>query len=153
MIVEALMESCWTGDPERDEALHEAIHATLGLPGFCAVLAAEGSTETDERMPTTISIVRRCEEVCRTAMVELARWETIDPGALRAAVESCIVACEETYADFQRYRPELYPGPGAHRHELYDTVHRMRKTMSFVFDCRVACEKFLEVWFGAEVPE
>jgi hypothetical protein len=153
MIVEALMKSCWTGDPERDEALHEAMHATLGLGGFSAVLADQCSTETDERMAATTSVVRHCEEECQTTMVALANWDTVDPGALRAAVEACIGACEETYADFQRYRPELYPGPGAHRHELYNTVHRMRTTMSFVFDCRVACEEFLEVWFGAEVPE
>jgi hypothetical protein len=153
MIVEALMKSCWTGDPERDEALHEAMHATLGLGGFSAVLADQCSTETDERMAATTSVVRHCEEECQTTMVALANWETGDPGALRDAVEACIVACEETYADFQRYLPELYPGPGAHRHELYNTVHRMRTTMSVVLDCIVACEEFLEVWFGAEVPK
>jgi hypothetical protein len=153
MIVDYLMESRWTGDSKRDEALHEAIHTTLGLWGFCEVLAHQCSTETDERMATTTRVVRHCAKVCETAIVELANWEMIVPGALEAAVEACIRACEETYADFQRYRPELYPGPGAHRHELYDTVHRMRGTMFVVTDCRVACEEFLEVWFGAEVPE
>jgi hypothetical protein len=153
MIVDFLMESRWTGNVERDEVLHGAIHATHSLLGFSAVLADQCSTETDERMATTTSVVRHCEEECQTTMVALANWETGDPGALRDAVEACIVACEETYADFQRYLPELYPGPGAHRHELYNTVHRMRTTMSVVLDCIVACEEFLEVWFGAEVPE
>jgi hypothetical protein len=153
MIVEALMKSCWTGDPERDEALHEAMHATLGLGCFSAVLADQCSTETDERMAATTSVVRHCEEECQTTMVALANWDTVDPSALRAAVEACIGACEETYADFQRYRSELYPRPGAQRHELYDTVHRMRKTMAVVPDCLVAYEGFLKVWFEAEVPE
>ena len=153
VIVDVLMETCWTGDPERDEALHEAIHTTLGLWGFCTVLADKCSTETDERIATTTSVVRRCAKVCQTTMVALANWETGNPGALRAAVEACIVACEDTDADFKRYLPELYPGPNAQRYELYDTVHRMRKTMSVVSECRVTCEEFLEVWFGAEVPE
>ena len=82
MIVEALMESPWRGDPERDEALHEAIHATLGLWGFCEVLADQCSTETDERMATTTRVVRHCAKVCETAIVELANWEMIVPGAL-----------------------------------------------------------------------
>jgi hypothetical protein len=118
VIVESLMENRWPGDPERDEALYEAIHTTLGLWGFSAVLADQCSTETDERMATTTSVVHHCARVCQTTMVALARWETGDPGALRAAVEACIVACEDTDADFQRYLPELYPGPNAQRHEL-----------------------------------
>ena len=152
-IVIALMENFWLGDQERDEALHEAIHTTLGLGSFCAVIADQCSTETEERMATTTSIVRHCAKVCKTTMVALARWDTVDPGTLRAAVESCIGACEDTDADFQRYLPELYPGPNAQRHAVYDTVHRMRKTMTVVRECRIACEAFLEVWFGAEVPE
>jgi hypothetical protein len=154
VIVDALMESGWHGDPGRDEALHEAIHTTLGLEAFCAVLADQCSTETDERMATTTSVVRHCEKVCKTTMVALANWETADLGAMRAAVEACIGACEDTYADLQRYHlPELYPGSIVQRHELYDTLHRMRKTMTVVRECRIACEEFLEVWFGAEVPE
>jgi hypothetical protein len=145
-IVDALMVSCWSGDWDHDEVLREAIQTTLGLSGFGTVLAAKCSAETDERMATTTSAVRHCAKECKTTMVALANWETIVPGALRAAVKSCIVACEETYADFQRYRPKLYPGLGAHRHELYDTVHLMRKTMSVVLDCIVACEEFLKVW-------
>jgi hypothetical protein len=126
--------------------LYEAIQTTLGLSAFCAVLAEECSTETDERMATTTSVVRHCAEVCQTTMVALACWETSDLDALLAAVKSCTVACEETYADFQRYLPELYPGPGAHRSELLETVHRMRKTMSVALDCSMACEEFVKVW-------
>jgi|SRR5215211_9509391 len=101
MIVDSLMESRWTGDSKRDEALHEAIHTTLGLWGFCEVLAHQCSTETDERMATTTRVVRRCAKVCETAIVELANWEMIVPGALEAAVEAGF--SEEERAVVARY--------------------------------------------------
>jgi hypothetical protein len=147
VIVDYLMESNWPGDPERDEALYEAIHTTLGLSSFCAVLAEQCSAETDERTATTIRVVRKCAHVCQATMVTLARWETGDLDALRGAVDDCVIACEEAIREFDRYLPEM--NPIKHGGAMsYDTMFCMRKTREVSLDCKAACERFLQVWFG-----
>jgi hypothetical protein len=148
-----MMWGRWTGNEERDEALHWAIYATRGASDLCAVLAAECSTGNDERMPRTTGIVRYCVEECQTAMVALARWQTIDPDTLRSAVESCIKACAVTATEFQPYLLGLYSGEFEHPHELRDTILLSRGVDGFLVDCREVCEGFLAVWFESRIDE
>ena len=145
VLIDTMMWGRWTGNEARDKALHWAIYATRGASDICAVLAAECSTGNDERMPRTTGIVRYCAEECQTAMVALARWETIDPDTLRSAVESCIKACAVTATEFQPYLLGLYSGEFEHPHELRDTILLLRRVDSVLVDCREACEGFLEV--------
>jgi hypothetical protein len=153
VVVDTMMEGHWTGNEERDKALLWAIFATRGASDLCAVLAAEFSTGNHERMPRTTGIVRYCAEECQTAMVALARWETIDPDTVRSAVESCIEAFAETSTEFQRYLRGLYSGEFEHPHELRDTILLLRRVDGFLDDCREACEGFLEAWFASRVDE
>ncbi len=153
VVIDTMMEGRWTCNEERDKALHWAIYVTRGASELCAVLAAECSTGNDERMPRTTGIVRYCAEECQTAMVALARWETIDPDTLRSAVESCIEACAETSTDFQRYLLGLYSGEFEHPHELRDTILLLRRVDSVLDDCREVCEGYLEVWFESRIDE
>jgi hypothetical protein len=104
-------------------------------------------------MPHTTGIVRHCAEECQTAIVALARWQTIDPDTLRSVVESCIKACAETSTEFQRYLRGLYSGEFEHPHELRDTILLLRTVNGDLDDCREACEGYLEVWFESRVDE
>ena len=153
VVIDRMMWGRWTCNEERDEALHWAIYATRGASDLCAILAAECSTGNDERMPRTTGIVRYCEEECKTAMVALARWETIDPDTLRSAVVSSIEACAETSTEFQRYLRGLYSGEFEHPHELRDTILLLRRVDGVLDDCRDVCEGFLAVWFESRVDE
>jgi hypothetical protein len=153
VVIDRMMWGRWTCNEERDEALQWAIYATRGASDMCAVLSAECSTGNDERMPRTTDIVRYCAEECQTAMVALARWETIDPDTLRSAVESCIKACAETSTEFQRYLRGLYSGEFEHPHELRDTILLLRGVDSVLDDCREVCEGFLVVWFESRIDE
>jgi hypothetical protein len=153
VLIDTMMWGRWTCNEKRDKALHWAIYATRGASDLCAVLAAECSTGNDERMPRTTDIVRYCAEECQTAMVALARWETIDPDALRSAVESCIEACAETSTEFQPYLLGLYSGEFKHPHELRDTILLLRGVDSVLDDCREAGEGFLSVWFESRIDE
>ncbi len=153
VVIDTMMEGRWTCNEERDKVLHMAIYATRAGSDLCAVLAAECSTGNDVRMPRTTGIVRHCAEECQTAMVALARWETIDPDTVRSAVESCIEAFAETSTEFQRYLRGLYSGEFEHPHELRDTILLLRRVDGSLADCREACEEFLEVWFESRVDE
>jgi hypothetical protein len=153
VVIDRMMWGRWTGNEAHDKALHWAIYATRGASDLCAILAAECSTGNDERMPRTTGIVRYCAEECQTAMVALARWETIDPDTLRSAVESCIEACAETSTEFQRYLRGLYSGEFEHPHELRDTILLLWTVDSVLDDCREVCEGFLKVWFESRVDE
>jgi hypothetical protein len=151
-IVDALMESCWPGESQRDHALNAAIGATIGYMTHCQVLAKRFSTETDERIVTTAKVVRRSEEVSRNTWMELKCWETGDLNDLHATVEGCVRACKELYGNIRQYYPEMYPvdRDGA---ISPDTLFDMRKTYEATLDCQSALEVFLEIWMGAEVPE
>jgi hypothetical protein len=153
VVIDTMMWGRWTCNEERDEALQWAIYATRGASDLCAVLAAECSTGNDKRMPRTTGIVRHCAEECQTAMVALARWQTIDPDTLRSAVESCIEACAETATEFQWYLRGLYSGEFEHPHELRDTILLLRGVDSVLVDCREVCEGFLEAWFQSRIDE
>jgi hypothetical protein len=152
LIPDVLMESCWPGDPERDKVLYEAIHTTLGIQSFCTVLAEECSTETDERTGITVNVLRRCDEAGRDAHVALACWESGDHDKLRAAVEDCVLACEQALFELEMYLPRA-KGTGCQGDVSYGTIHRMRKARAAISECSGACKTFLEVWFAAAEQE
>lgn len=151
-IVDALMQSDWMGEPQRDHALNAAIGATIGYMAHCQLLAKRFSTETDERLVTTAKVVRQSEEVSRNTWMELKCWETGDLNDLHATVEGCVRACKELYGNLRQYYPEMYSvdRDGA---ISPDTLFDMRKTYEATLNCQSALEELLEIWMGAEVPE
>jgi hypothetical protein len=151
-IVDALMESCWPGEPQRDDVLATAIGRTLGYMAHCQLLAKRFSTETDERLVTTAKVVRQSEEVSHNTWIALKCWKTGDLHDLQATVEACVLACDELHGNLRQYHSEMYP---VDRDGTIspDTMFDMRKTDEATVDCQIACEMFLETWMGVEVPE
>jgi hypothetical protein len=156
-IVDFLMESCWTGELQRDYVLGAALRATIGCMASCQVLAKRFSTETDERIASTAEVVRRSEEVSHNTWIALKCWETGDLNNLHATVEACIVACGALKGNLRQYYPEMYP-PEMYRVDRDgtispDTLFDMRKTYNGTLDCQSACETFLKVWSEEEATE
>ena len=151
-IVDALMESCWTGELHRDDVLDTAIGTTIGYMAHCQLLAKRFSTETDERLVTTAKVVRQSEEASHNTWIALKCWETGDLNDLQATVEACVLACDELHGNLRQYHSEMYP---VDRDGTIspDTLFDMRKTDEATVECQIACENFLEIWMGAEDPE
>ena len=151
-IVDVLWAGYWPMGPQRFYSLKAAIGATIGYMALCQVLAKRFSTETDERIVTTAKVVRRSEVVSRNTWIALRCWETGALNNLHAAVEACILACEELYGNLSEYVSEMYPvdydgtiSP--------DTLFDMAQTYEASLVCRNALEKFLVVWYEEKVPE
>ena len=148
MIVDALMEH--RGRATRNTMKRCTRQSTQ--PSACRG-SARYLQRSVQRKPTSVwpPPPASCATARRYARLLWSRWRTgrrRDPGTLRAAVKACIVACEETYDDFQRYPPGAVPWTDAHRHELYDTVHLMRKTMSVVAIASKLARSFLRSGLG-----
>jgi len=151
MIIENVMESCWTSDAERDKVLYDAIEESLGCFLNCELFIEEASTEQDERLLTAVRVFRRCAEVCHATAKALMLWETRDHGELQDVVGNCILRCRELEFEFLQY-PERY-STGDDENLSRAIKHRMRKCNGAVGTCIRACEAFLRDWFEVDLVE
>ena len=151
MVIDLLMESCWPGDPERDEALNDTLENITSCRLGCELLVAMASTENDEPLPTTIKVARRCAEVCQTTTEKLMLWESYDLGEVREAVEDCKLRCAELEYEYLSYCDRSNFTVIKDEKLSYDLRFRWRKIWGAAEDCYLACESFLSVWYEEDV--
>jgi hypothetical protein len=153
MDFDELMESCWSGDPERDEALNDALENITSCRLGCELFVAMASTENDERLPATIEVARRCAEVCQATSEKLMLWESYDLGEVREAVEDCKLRCAEFESEYKSYCDPFNFTMINDENLSFDLRFRWRKFWGAAVNCRLVCEEFLSVWYeGEEEP-